>query len=53
MAKKDKTLCKWKRREIDERFAELREIVTQPRYVCGKCGRAAAKKKWLCKPKAL
>lgn len=46
-------LCDWKRKDFVQRFDALREIVTAPRYACTKCGRAAAEKARLCKPKKL
>lgn len=56
-AKKEKqfeeTLCDWTRRDLEKRFELLCEIVSQPRYICTKCGRAAGEKKWLCKARKL
>jgi len=53
MSKKAKKLCKWKKDEYKKCFDELSEAVSEPRYVCTKCGRAARYKKWLCKPEKL
>lgn len=50
---KVKQLCDWSKKDLRERFEELRELVVEPRYACTKCGRAACEKQWLCKPKAL
>lgn len=50
---KEKTLCDWSKKDLRERFDELSDLVAKPRYACLKCGRAAAKKIVLCKPKAL
>ena len=50
MSKKGKTICKWKKNEIEENLPELVKMVGNPKFICGNCGRAAAKKKWLCKP---
>ncbi|MEO0530396.1 MAG: hypothetical protein AAF266_07425 [Planctomycetota bacterium] len=50
---KEKTLCDWSKKDFRERFAELCELVAVPKYACTKCGRAAARKSALCKPKAL
>ncbi len=47
---KCKELCKWKKEQYVRDLDKLKEAVGQPRYVCEKCGRAAEKKKWLCKP---
>ena len=53
MAKDRKTLCQWKKDEIKDNFEALKEIVRSPRFVCRKCGRAAAEKRCLCKPAKL
>ena len=53
MAKKEKRLCKWKEDDISEKFDEFITIVSDPKYVCKKCGRVADKKKWLHKPVSL
>ena len=53
MAKKGKTLCKWDRDEIERDLKELRKIVGSPKFVCRRCGRAVAKKKFVCKPISL
>lgn len=53
MAKPDKTLCKWDKDDIKDNFKELKKIVSEPRYVCRKCARAAKKEEWLCKPEEL
>ena len=50
---KDKTLCKWKKDDLADDFSSLLEAVKGAKFVCMKCGRAAAAKKWLCKPKKL
>lgn len=45
------TLCKIvKNSDIEKHFAEYQALVNPPRYICKKCGRAAADKKSLCKP---
>ena len=48
-----KELCKWKREDYARDLPLLKRIVAEPRYVCEKCGRAADKKKRLCKPEKL
>jgi hypothetical protein len=53
MAKKAKRLCKWKEEDITKKFDEFVDIVRIPTFVCKKCGRVAAKKKWLHKPSEL
>jgi hypothetical protein len=49
-AKSTRSLCKWSSDEIAAELATLREIIGEPRFVCGKCARAAARKKHLCRP---
>jgi len=53
MADKLKELCKWKTSDYAKETAKLEEIILGARFVCVKCGRAACKKKWLCKPQRL
>lgn len=53
LSEKVRELCKWKRDEYSRQLALLREVVRRPRHVCEKCGRAARKKAWLCKPISL
>lgn len=53
MADKSDPLCKWKREDYEARFDKLRKVVAEPKYVCVRCGRAAAKKKHLCYPEPL
>lgn len=48
-----KELCDWSKDDFARHFDKLQEIVAEPQYVCTKCGRAASKKKWLCKAKKL
>ena len=47
MGKKTKRLCKWKGDDISKKFEKFAAIVSEPKYVCKKCGRVADKKKWL------
>jgi len=51
VAQKPKKLCKWKKKDIEKRFGELVNLVSEPEYVCRKCGRAAHDKDCLCRPK--
>ena len=53
MAEKSKHLCKWRPEQIAAQLPKFSRMVRQPRFVCLRCGRAAAKKKWLCKPSPL
>jgi len=48
-----KSLCKWKKKDIDRNFNELKHIVDKPRYACRDCARAAHDKGFLCEPKKL
>lgn len=45
-----KSLCKWKKKEIEKHVHELIHIVEKPRYFCKECARAAHNKGFLCKP---
>ena len=53
MAKANKPLCKWSKDEIKDNFKDLKKIVSDPRFICRKCGRVAKKEDWLCKPEEL
>lgn len=53
MAKKEKRLCKWKEYDLSKKFDKFVTIVGDAKFVCKKCGRVAAKKKWLHKPVSL
>ena len=48
-----KSLCKWKKKEIEKDFHELARIIDKPRFVCKDCARSAHDKRFLCKPIAL
>jgi len=48
-----KSLCKWKKREIEKGLVELTSIVDKPRFLCKDCARAAHEKGALCKPTKL
>jgi hypothetical protein len=53
MAKKEKRMCKWSEKDLDDKFDKFTAIVTNPKFVCKKCLRVADKKKWLHKPAPL
>jgi hypothetical protein len=53
MAKKEKTLCKWRREDIEKDLDAVRTMVGKPKVICKRCGRAVAKRKWVCKPEPL
>ena len=44
-----KSLCKWKKKEIEKGVHELAHIVDKPRFICKDCARAAHAKGFLCK----
>ena len=45
-----RTLCKWKKKEIEKGLHELAQIVDKPRFICKDCARSAHNKAFLCKP---
>lgn len=50
----DKKLCSLvKNGFLKEDFKEYKDLLHKAKYVCKKCGRAAAKSKCLCKPAKL
>jgi hypothetical protein len=48
-----KTLCRWKKSRIEDDLEAFKELVRKAKFVCRRCGRAAADKKSLCKPARL
>jgi acetyl-CoA carboxylase alpha subunit len=49
--KKIRTLCKLVKRDfLKKNFKEYQELVTDPHFICRKCGRVAKEKQYLCKP---
>jgi hypothetical protein len=46
-------LCQWDKDDYERKLDKLMKIVENPQFVCSKCGRAANRKKYLCKPVAL
>ena len=46
-------LCAWSRDDINGKRDKLAKIVSDPGYVCARCARVSAKKKYLCKPEKL
>jgi transposase-like protein len=48
-----KSLCKWKKKDIEHNIHELTHIVDKPRFICKDCARAAHDKNFLCKPMKL
>jgi hypothetical protein len=51
--KPDHKFCQLGKKEIEENFAVIAEVVSKPKYICEKCARVSKKKKNLCKPKKL
>ena len=51
--KKCTPLCQWDTDCRGARFDKLKKIISAPRFICTKCGRAAKSKRWLCKPEPL
>ena len=52
-ATKIKNLCKWKKKQIADKFDEFSALVIPAGYICRKCGRVAAEAGYLCKPKKI
>jgi hypothetical protein len=52
VGKKSLSLCKWKKDDLADPD-KMRRVVKDPRFTCKDCGRAASRKKWLCKPQPL
>ena len=50
MGKRAKRLCDWKTGDLEKNLDDYRKLVRDARFVCRECGRAAAKRKTVCKP---
>lgn len=48
-----KSLCKYKKDELEAFLPVVAATANEVRFVCRKCARLAPKKGWLCKPLAL
>ncbi|UTV27684.1 hypothetical protein [Photobacterium atrarenae] len=48
-----KSLCKYRRAEIGDQFAQISRIVSEPKFVCRSCARSASEKGYLCKPSSI
>ncbi|MFP4551495.1 MAG: hypothetical protein ACLFNT_11855 [Spirochaetales bacterium] len=48
-----KKLCKWSTKRIRKKTDEFENLIREPQFYCGSCGRAAADRKNLCKPRGL
>ena len=53
MTDKFKTLCDLDKKDIEKKLNQISNIVSEPKYICCKCARAAKKKEYLCKPQKL
>ncbi|MFC1585137.1 hypothetical protein ACFL5V_06305 [Fibrobacterota bacterium] len=42
-----------KKKDIPDKIGKLKKMVNQPKYICCKCGRAANKKGYVCKPSSI
>lgn len=49
MHKNKEKLCDWRKKDIQANLQGLLDIVTEPKYVCLKCGRVANSSERLCK----
>jgi hypothetical protein len=47
-----RTLCNLKKLRKKD-FAQYAKLVDQPRVICKNCGRAADRKKYVCKPRKI
>jgi len=47
---KKKTLCDWNKAEVEKDISHLVDLVSNPKYICTKCARAAESDNNLCKP---
>jgi len=47
-----KSLCE-REKLLKKDFEAYAALVSQPRFICAACGRAANKKKYLCEPKRM
>ncbi|OOF11890.1 MULTISPECIES: hypothetical protein [Salinivibrio] len=48
-----KSLCKWRRGDVDAELELLATIVSPPCVACSKCARVARDKSYLCRPTPL
>jgi len=50
MAKKNKHLCKYDKKEIKENFSFMSSLVKNPVFICERCVRTASVAEVLCRP---
>lgn len=48
-----KTLCDWSKKDIAAKPEKLAELISDPRFYCAKCARAASLPRALCKARKL
>lgn len=44
-----KTICDWKKSDLERHRDKLEALIRNPQFLCMKCGRAANTKKVLCR----
>jgi hypothetical protein len=50
----EEPICKWSEKEIEKHLDLLiADVISSPRFVCTKCGRAASTRKNVCKSKKM
>lgn len=47
------TLCDLSKKDIEKHFDKIKNLVSEPNFMCEKCARVCSKKSYLCKPKKL
>ena len=45
-----KTLCELEKKDLEKNLVEIAKLVNKPKYICGRCARAANDKDLVCKP---
>lgn len=53
MAKKEKKMCEWKKKDVKGDFDKFADIIRNPKFICKKCGWVSTHKSYLHKPTAL
>jgi len=53
MAKKEKKMCEWKKKDVKGDFDGFADIIRNPKFICKKCGWVSTHKSYLHKPTAL
>ncbi len=50
---KDRKMCKWKKKDLEDNFQDYCKLVAKPKYVCMKCGRVTTDASTVCKAKEI